>query len=378
MSKIPKNHQSDKQAIASLLEHLIRMPTVSGDHATNAAALDWVENQLTGLPLNIRRLTNKGVPALVASSEGSKKPKAPRLWLAGHMDVVPGDPSVFMPIIKGQRLYGRGASDMKSGLAVFIHLLKQLGPTLTDYDLGLMITCDEEFGGFDGARWLAESGYRSDAMLLPDGGINWDVELSAKGIAWYQVEANGTSAHSSRPWLGDNAISKLVKYLDEIAATYPTEPCGDPTHSHGTFNIGTIAGGTAANQVPKQAIAHIDMRLMPGDVISHKTQSLIDLASKYQGITVTQLEGEPAYKLTYDGALKLFSRLTQELGGRQLTSSLSHASSDARHFIGSGVQVITTRATGGGHHSDEEWIDLDELTTYYRITKQFTEEWAKL
>ncbi len=377
MSKTINIQPSDQSAITSLLEHLIRMPTVSADRATNAAALDWVENQLAGLPLHIRRLTNQQVPALIATTSGTPDPKAPRLWLAGHMDVVPGPARVFEPRIEDTRLYGRGASDMKSALAVFIHLLQTLGQNLASYDLGFMITCDEEVGGFDGAHWLVDGGYRGEAMVLPDAGKNWDIEPKSKGIMWYEVTATGTSAHGSRPWNGDNAITKLTAFIDTLASQYPSEPCGDEHHAHGTLNVGTIAGGSIANQVPDKAIAHLDLRLLPDELIGTKHQELEAVAAQHPGITLTQLVAEPGFELHYDGALRHFSRIAETVRGQKLSSSLSHASSDARHFIPVGIQVIAARATGGDHHSDNEWIDLEDLTVYYQIIKQFTEEWAK-
>ncbi|QQR53194.1 M20/M25/M40 family metallo-hydrolase [bacterium] len=373
-----QSHQSDKSAITTLLEHLVRMPTISGDLATNSAALDWVEAQLTNLPLQIKRLEYNGVPTLIATTIAVTNPKAPRLWLAGHMDVVPGDPDVFNPKLNGNRLYGRGTSDMKSALAVFIYTLQQLGSSLHQYDLGLMITSDEEVGGFDGARWLVESGYRGQAMILPDGGTNWDIELKAKGIIWYQITATGTSAHASRLWLGDNAIGKLTQFLAAVADLYPAEPCSDPDHAHSTMNIGTIAGGTAANQVAERAIAHIDIRLVPGELISTRHQEITDLANAFPGIEITRLVAEPAFELRSDGALQLFADIAAQITGHKLSSTLSHASSDARHFVAAGIQVITTRSTGGDHHSDQEWIDLDDLTIYYQILRRFIEEWAKI
>src|ERR1041385_2774437 len=124
------------KTLTDILSHLIRMPTLTADHATNRAALDWVEEQLHELPLRIQRLEHKGVSSLVATTPAVKNPKRPRLWLAGHMDVVPGDPKDFPPRVHDGKLFGRGAFDMKYGLAVFIKLLRELGPDLAKYDLG--------------------------------------------------------------------------------------------------------------------------------------------------------------------------------------------------------------------------------------------------
>jgi acetylornithine deacetylase/succinyl-diaminopimelate desuccinylase-like protein len=79
------------KTITDLLSHLVRMPTVTSNAATNRAALDWVEEQLAGLPLRVKRYEQNGHPSLVATTRQSTK--QPRLWLCGHLDVVHGSPA---------------------------------------------------------------------------------------------------------------------------------------------------------------------------------------------------------------------------------------------------------------------------------------------
>src|SRR5580700_6626796 len=108
------------QILTDHLTHLVSFPTITKDQSTNRAAIDWIEQQLTGLPLHIRRLENHGFPILIATTKNTKNPK---LWLAGHIDVVAAPPDSFKPRVVDGKLHGRGTHDMKFAIAAFITLV---------------------------------------------------------------------------------------------------------------------------------------------------------------------------------------------------------------------------------------------------------------
>ncbi|MDI1352580.1 MAG: M20/M25/M40 family metallo-hydrolase, partial [bacterium] len=135
-----------------------------------------------------------------------------KLWLVAHIDVVPADPNMFTLAVKDHRIVGRGVLDMKLGVAYYIEFLKELGASnLKNYDIGVMLTSDEEVGGMNGVRYLLdEQGYRGKIGFLPDGGFDWKIEEAAKGILWIKIKVHGVASHGSRPWLGVNAINNLI------------------------------------------------------------------------------------------------------------------------------------------------------------------------
>lgn len=363
--------------VTELLSHLIRMPTVTSDHATNRAALDWVQEQLHDLPLHFTRLEHNGVASLVATTPAVADPKNPKLWLAGHLDVVPGTPEDFKPRIQGGKLYGRGAYDMKYGVAVFIAILQELGEDLAHYDLGLMLTTDEEVGGFNGSGHLAELGYTSKTMLLPECGIPWNMEAGAKSITWWNIESQGKAAHAAYNWLGASAIDQLLEYLQIMKANFPQEPCGDAAHHHNTINIGTITGGHATNQVADVASATLDIRTLPEISLDTVKTWVQEAALQVPGITATPDVYGKGFINRSDGGAQLFHDLSREVAGVELTSTLAHGQNDARFFAPHGTQVITVPPAGGGQHSGKEWINLESLGHYTEITRRFVEQWAK-
>jgi succinyl-diaminopimelate desuccinylase len=365
------------KTIVELLSHLVRFPTITRDHATNRAALDWVEQQLHGLPLRVKHIDNHGTASLVATTPAVKNPKHPRLWLAAHMDVVPGAASTFNPVVRGGKLYGRGAFDMKFAIAVYIALFKQLGADLAKYDLGLMITTDEEVGGETGVRWLLDQGFRGEAVYNPDSGGSWLIEVGAKGILWWEITATGSSAHASRPWEGVNAIDNLIRFVDNVRSHLASEPCGDPAHWHTTLNFGMIQGGAAANQVPDSATARLDIRLTPDNSIA-EIASWIDAAKQaVPGVKAKALLSYAPYRIPDTAPVKLLKDIATEVTGHTPADTFSHGTSDARHFAAHGIPTVTVSPTGGGYHAPGEWVDIEDLGRFYEVTRRFIDAWTK-
>jgi succinyl-diaminopimelate desuccinylase len=362
------------KVLTDLLYHLVSFPTITNKTETSRVAIDWIEEQLRGLPLHIRRLEHNGFPSLVATTRDTKNP---RLWLAGHIDVVSAPPESFKPVVKNGRLYGRGTHDMKFAIAAFITLLQELGEDLPSYDLGLMITSDEEVGGFDGVKWLLNDlGYRGQAVIIPDSNGSWSMEMGAKGIMWCELTATGKAAHAGRAWEGDNAIDRIIGFTTYLKTHFASEPCGDPGHKHSTFNLATITGGTSTNQVPASATATLDIRTAPEISQDTVVGWLRDAELKFPSVKAKVLIADPAYTVKPNVAVELFEKLTQQVTGHDIRHFISHGTSDARFFARYDIPTINVTPIGSGYHVDEEWIDLEDLGRFYDILNRFTETWT--
>lgn len=372
---MPSVTDNKLQILTDHLTHLVSFPTITKDQSTNRAAVDWIEQQLSGLPLHIRRLENRGFPALIATTKNTKNP---RLWLAGHIDVVAAPPESFNPRISDGKLHGRGTHDMKFAIAAFLTLLQELGDDLDKYDLGLMITSDEEVGGFDGVKWLLEDlNYRGKAVIIPDSNGSWQMEMGAKGVTWWELNATGKSAHAGRSWEGVNAIDEIIGFIDYLETRFIGEPCGDPQHKHNTINLGTIRAEGATNQVPKHATATVDIRTIPGMPQSTLADWMADAEQKFPSVRVKSLIMDPAYEVEMNPIIELFEKLTQKIAGHDIGHFINHGSSDARFFARYGIPTINVTSTGSGYHVDDEWIDLDDLGVFYEVLTTFTHDWAK-
>jgi succinyl-diaminopimelate desuccinylase len=206
--------------------------------------------------------------SLVARLDGSGE--TPPLCFTGHIDTVPlgatpwqRDP--FAGEVAEGRLYGRGSSDMKSGVAAFVRAaidLARLGRPSAG--LELVITAGEETG-CEGAYYLARTlgalG-RAGAVVVGEPSANYPF-VGHKGALWLEARTHGVTAHGSMPEKGDNAVYKAahaVTQLEQFGFNVAPHPeLGGPT-----LNVGNLHGGMNINSVPDQAVIGIDVRTVPG------------------------------------------------------------------------------------------------------------------
>ncbi|MDX1535805.1 MAG: M20 family metallopeptidase [Candidatus Spechtbacterales bacterium] len=353
------------------LEKLVSFKTLSRDHKENRDALDWVQNELRDLPLHSERFSVNGFPALVATTQ---KTKSPKMWLQAHIDVVGGPENVFEIEYKDKRAYGRGVYDMKFAAACYIELLKDLKDKISDYDLGLMLTTDEELGGFHGTKVLLDKGYGGEVCILPDGGFNWALEEAAKGVLQLIVRSYGTSAHSSRPWEGRNAVEILAEFMNKLKNEFESEPCGDDKHLHNTlsFTVTTSGKNINNNKIPNYAETIADIRFMP-DMNRKDVYNIIEKVKKdFTGIELDEYFFADSFKNDMkNGYYSALVESAKDLFDINIGTSLSHGSSDARYFAAKGITPLVIAPNGGGHHSEHEWIDTEDLERFYRVLKDF-------
>lgn len=352
------------------LEKLIFFKTVAEDHKENKKALNWIKKQVKKLPVYIKEFNSNGFASLVITTQ---KTKEPIIWLAAHLDVAPASDKMFIPFVKNDKLYGRGAFDMKFAIACYLKLFIELGKNLSDYNLGLMITTDEETDGENGTKFILNKGYSSKICFLPDVGASWKFENGAKAAWRLSVQSKGRSAHGSKPWQGKNAVENLIKILYLLEKKFPTEPCGIKDHYHNSINIGKIQGGESANKVAGFAEALVDIRLKP-EVEKFKIKKIIDFISKKIGnIKVKEISFKSGYKENFSNNyyFQLFSSIAYDKFRIRPSSVFSHGTSDICFFNEKKIPVILVQPKGGGHHSNIEWIDLKDLKKFYLVLKEF-------
>ncbi len=362
-------------AVRELLKDLMRFKTVAQNPDQLKAIIDFVEDYLSGTGLKLRRYERNGKHSLIATFRDTKEPE---IFFAGHLDVVDAPDEMFEPKEEGNIIRGRGAFDMKGPSAVLIELFKELATEGKDYDLGLMLTTDEEVGSQDGVEYLLkEEGYSSKFAIIPDGGDNFRIINREKGALHFRVWAKGKAAHGSRVWDGVNAIDLIIDFYNDLSLIFPAEPCGIPDHWHNTINIGKIQGGTKVNIVPDYCEAHIDIRFVePWTVESMKKQVEASL-TKFPGLEYEVMSyGEAIYVPEDNPYLKDYREVATQVLGREVEFDKEHGATDGRFFAEKGIPVIITNAIGGGIHSPDEWVDVESLETLKKIFRAFVEKVA--
>ncbi len=256
--------------VVELTRELVRTETINPPgNETRAADILAARLEAAGLDVAAHELGGPERTSLVARWPG-RDGDAPALCLTGHLDTVPlgGSDWARDPLggeIDGDRLHGRGSSDMKGGTAAIVVAAERIA-ALGRGRAGLeLVLCAGEETGCDGAVALTEADGalgRVGALLVAEPTTNYPC-VAHKGVVWLDALADGRTAHGSMPHLGENAIHKLARAitrLDGFAFDCPThELLGDPT-----LNVGTVSGGININSVPDRAKAGLDVRTVPG------------------------------------------------------------------------------------------------------------------
>ena len=343
------------------LKKLIEFETVSNDKDKNRDALEWVEKQIKGYETQFK--TYNGHPVLIV---GSRNPK---VCLQAHIDVVPGKKEDFKPKVKNGKLFGRGVYDMKFAIACYLEVLKEVKSD----KLGLLLTSDEEIGGFNGVGAVLEDGYDPNFCFLPDGGDSWSYDEKIKGVWHLEVSSSGVAGHASRPWEGDSAISKLISFLTELENEFEDEVYESECFES-SMNIGKIEGGLATNQIADDAKAKVDIRFTNEKEKSEIEEKIDDLVDSYEGVEVDEEVFGASFSCdTQSEYCKTFTKLAKKKK-KNVSSQIAHGSSDARFFAQKNIPTIMIKPKGGGSHSKSEWIDLKDLNDYCQVLTEFVEQ----
>ncbi|MFI7483158.1 M20 family metallopeptidase [Kocuria sp. M1R5S2] len=206
----------------------------------------------------------------------------PGLLFLGHSDVVPAGPGwsrePFRSVVEDGRLYGRGATDMKGGLAavlVAMDALRRAGAEL-DGPVRLACTVDEEDLGI-GIRHLTRRGlgraFRGCVVAEP---TDLETVVACRGDAYLELEVTGVPAHSGRPADGRNAVDAAARVLELVRADHARRQQDlDPLLGAGTWNVGRIEGGRTASMVAPSCRVWLDRRLMPGEDAHQLAEQLL-------------------------------------------------------------------------------------------------------
>jgi succinyl-diaminopimelate desuccinylase len=370
-------------SLVEKLSTLITYKSVTNNFQEAEKVINWINEQISGLPVHITKLYNKNYPAILITTQ---KTKTPKIWLVAHLDVVPAKEDLFIPKIENNKIIGRGVYDMKMAIAAFVGLFQELGPDLEKYDIGIMIPSDEEIGGFNGTKFILNSGYSSEIALIPDGGYNWKIEEEAKGVLMINIMAKGEASHSSRPWEGDNAIQKLLPIFSKITDIFDNKAIhknkiNPNVDFFTTCNLSIIKGGDAMNQVPNHAEGVFDIRYVSTDdpqQIIRKINNVIK-ETNISGVKSIIKHLEPGHKVDLSTKeIISFKNIAEKLYNIKIGTMKSHGSSDARFFGAKNIPALLVAPIGGNHHGEVEWLDIDDFFRFYNVVKDWVIENGKI
>lgn len=353
--------------LLSISQDLIRFKTVDGNEAEFKRAVKYVRNYFASMPsLYIHESWFNNAPSLVIGNQPGTKEFD--ILISTHLDVVDAKDKDFTPTIRGGKLYGRGAADMKTMVAAGMLLMKHIGDHPIDHSLGLMITFDEETGGFNGTAKLVEAGYLGKVVIVPDDMGAFQITTKEKGIIGLDVHFTGVPSHSCEPWNGSSAADNFLLFASKIRQQYPVL---DQEAWVTTCNIGPIKSDHPRNQLSPALNVSLDIRYTEEINAQMVIRDITDLARHHQA-TVTEVLNEPMVLTASDApAVQSFKQAAEQILGQEVTTAVDHGASDARHFTQTDCQIIMFKPPTQGMHSDNEAVTIADLETFYQILKNY-------
>ncbi len=277
----------DGEQVIRLTQELVRINSVNPNLApgsTEAPAADLIAEVCERAGIQVtRREVAPGRPNVLAVLPGRRRDIG--LVFLGHTDTVPvlGMENPFSAEVSGNYLWGRGAVDMKGGLAAAVMAALALARSGMRLEKGVAVaaTIDEE-SEHRGAYTLAAGGFHAEHCIVPEPSNN-ELLLGCKGTAPIRIDLTGVLAHGSNPWLGVNAIEKAAGVVQALGRlefkAFEIQELGKTIR--GTMNIGVIAGGTQYNNVADKCSLFLDRRMVPGETQETCLAEIRDLLARF-------------------------------------------------------------------------------------------------
>lgn len=345
----------DERALA---EKLIAYDTSRPEELAAAAA--FVKGWLEAREIEVREHAHNGLPVLVAEVGAAESSTAPTVILHGHLDVVPGHQEQYEPRIEGDRLIGRGAYDMKGGLASMMCAVKDCAGQ-DGVRVRFLCVPDEEAEDVDqrSTDELVRAGISADFAITGEP-TNLHIGIQAKGVLAMRIEVVGRSAHGSTPWLGDSAVLKAFDVFRQIEAMEFARESSE-LFDRPSINLGRIEGGDAFNKVPDRCEMVVDVRYLPGQDPGAILAQIRALPDVTVARTLTRAPANVARTNPYVRALR--DAIARTLDDEPLSVGRDGAS-DAISFIEAGIPAVEFGPSGGGHHGPDEWVSVASLRRY--------------
>ncbi len=395
-----------REALAAFAAELVRIPSLNPPGAEYRAVCEAIARSLAPLGFEARFLRAEGAPGdsdrfprwnVVCRREG--RGPGPCVHFNGHVDVVEVgegwsvDP--FAGVIRDGRVWGRGACDMKGGIAAAVIAAEAFLAVRPDFAGAIEIsgTADEESGGYGGVAWLAERGWfapeRVQHVIIPEP-LNKDrVCLGHRGVWWAEIETKGRIAHGSMPFLGDCAVRHMGAVLAEMeAALWPAlaeretaMPVAPAQARRSTLNVNAIHGGeperaTGDTGLPAPNVPHscrmvIDRRFLIEEdlaAVKGEMRALLErVAARRPGFRWSMrdlFEVLPTMTDADAPVARALSAAVETALGRPAEFVVSPGTYDQKHIDRIG-RLKNCVAYGPGvldlAHQPDEWVGIDDM-----------------
>jgi acetylornithine deacetylase len=360
-------------------------PSLVPGGAGETAIADFCGSWLADHGFAVHRLeTTLGRPSVVGVARGTGGGRS--LMLNGHLDTVTlagFDGGPLVPVITDGRMVGRGAYDMKSGVAAMMVAAFQAQSETLRGDILVCCVADEEHSSLGTAEVLTR--FTADAAIVTEP-MNLEPTLWHKGFVWLDITVHGRAFHGSRPDEGIDAIAKagyILVELDRLADHLASQP-GHPRLGPGSIHASLIHGGEEASSYPASCTITVERRTIPGETAATVERELRTILDRLQAtvpdfradLTVT-LERHP-FETDPESDIALTIRsAAREVLGAEPSLRAEPFWTDASLMDQAGIPTVLFGAVGAGAHSAHEWVDLGSVETLTAVLTRTIQGWCR-
>jgi acetylornithine deacetylase len=339
------------------------VPGAAGE--AQAAAVAEAAMRRAGLDVVTQRVA-PGRPNVIGVLEGREP--GPSVMLCGHLDTVgvEGMTDPFVPREAGGRLYGRGAQDMKGGVAAMIAAAGKLREGWTRGRLVVAAVVDEEHESL-GAEALVRE-WRADCAIVTEP-TDLAVAIGHKGFAWIEIITRGRAAHGSRPQDGRDAIARMGRVLTALEATDRELRARSPVPYQGTGSLhaSIVFGGRELSSYPDRCTLQMERRTVSSEdapTVEAEIAGILDQLRRDDpefDAEARLMTHRSAYSLDTEHALVRVATGAAAAAGRSRTPTGMSFWTDAAILGGAGIPSILFGPGGAGLHSIEEYVNVEDV-----------------
>ena len=398
-----------REGLAETTLELVSFDTANPPGETREI-VEFLATEFAGFGLNTERVaSDEAKPNLLATVPG-RSPVT--LLFSGHLDTVPCDAEgwSYDPLGErdGDRIYGRGATDMKGAVAAMIELARANAerdrrPPVT---LAFAFVSDEEVAGEAGVRTLvAEDRLDAAGCVIGEPTCTetaHSVTVADRGSIWLTLDAVGEAAHGSRPMLGENAIDRLWAAVETVRSRLASYPLAVPESfepilqesvdyyaasmdesearrlfERPTVNLGRIEGGEAVNSVPRRASAELDIRLTAGIDTEDVLAEIEDWVGEFEGVSVAGADWSVGtYEPPESPLVAATTAAASDVLGEGLYRRSATGGGDAKQLRDAGIPTVEFAAATDTAHACDEYTTVDALAANAEVYARLAEAFA--
>ena len=339
-------------------------PSLVPGGAGESQIADFVEAWARDAGLEAERLEdNPGRPSVLLRARGTGGGRT--LLLCGHIDTVnvEGMTDPHHPRIEGDRLFGRGAYDMKAGVAAALMAAREASRLGLAGDVVVAAVADEEHASLGVQEALGH--VHADAAIVTEP-TELQLTVAHKGFLWSEIEVTGRAAHGSRPHLGVDAIVKMGAVLSELGQLdHALAARTHPLLGRASVHASLIEGGVELSSYPGHCTLGLERRTLPGetgDQIEREVEAMLERCraadAELEALHRTLLVREPFEIGQGEELVSVVSSVATEVLSEPVKIAGASYWADAAFIAAAGIPTVLFGPGGEGAHAIEEWVSL--------------------